>query len=77
MKWITSAELPPPNNRSGYMPDHWVRCNDPWHRDAFPAGQGDYAPVQSYTRASGWMGESWCGNPEQFVPDGTEVTNGY
>jgi len=77
MKWITSEKLPPPNKRDGYMPDHWVRCKDPWHRDAFPDEHKNSAPGQSSIRSEGWMGESWCGNPEQFVPDGTEVTNGY
>ena len=73
MKWIVDADHPPPNGPT----DHWVRCKDPWHRDAFPDEHKEAAPNQAEPRGSGWMGESWCGNPEQFVPDGTEVTNGY
>lgn len=73
MKWIVSASAPPPNRGT----DHWVRAKDPWHREAFPAQLRDQAPNQTNPRTSGWMSEDWCGNPESFVPDGTEVTNGY
>jgi hypothetical protein len=77
MKWITSDRCPPPSTFNGVGVDHWARSKDPWHRDAFPAEHQKSAPNQEAERLLGWMAEDWCGNPMFFVPDGTEVSNGY